>query len=52
MTPPRKPKAGARRTRSPRPPAARPEHTAVRVSRADGEPPRGTLVIIGGHEDK
>ena len=40
---------GARRARTSIP---RPENTAVRVSRADGDPPRGTLVIIGGHEDK
>jgi cyanophycinase len=33
-------------------PVARPESTATRVDREDGERPRGTLVIIGGHEDK
>ena len=50
MTRPRKPtSAGARRAR---PATPRPEHTAVRVSRSDSAPPRGTLVIIGGHEDK
>ena len=49
MTTPRKSTARARRAR---PSTPRPESTAVRVARADGEPPRGTLVIIGGHEDK
>ena len=49
MTTPRKTAARARRSRTAAP---RPESTAVRVAREDGEAPRGTLVIIGGHEDK
>lgn len=49
MTPSRKSAGGATRAR---PAPARPEHTATRVSRSDAAPPRGTLIIIGGHEDK
>ena len=49
MTTPRKTTGRTRRARAA---TARPERTAVRVARDDGEAPRGTLVIIGGHEDK
>ena len=49
MTRPRKTTGGARPARAATP---RPVRTTVHVSRADGAAPRGTLIIVGGHEDK